>query len=270
MTKFYKCGEEFLAENRDILDAYLLETVFFECNANCIHEADENNFLVKIFDGDTYLIAVHNSQYPMVIFGDKSLCAEFARQAYEHKLTFDKVIGALDTCEMFLAEYGKLVKCTHQVNHSMDIMRCGKTLTSDVDGVEKPSDNDVNEIAELIVSFTVEALGDSADVDVVKQDVINRLTDFAVIRRNGLIVSVASVKRKTDKLACIADVYTLPQFRNQGLSCKIVTYLTLRITDDGKLAYLFVDKTNPISNHLYTKIGYAYAVPQYEIKLIKN
>lgn len=268
MINFYNCGSDFLAENKSILDEYPLETVFFEVNAELITEANANNFLVKIFDGSAFLIAVHNADYPMVIFGDKSLCTQFARQAFKRKLTFNKVLGALETCEAFLCEYERLVNCTHEINHAMDIMHCDNVLTSNVDGVEVPSAKDIGEIAELIVSFTAEALGDDADVDNVRQSIVRRLSDLAVIRQDGKIVSLASVKRKTDNLACIADVYTLPQYRNKGLSCKTVTYLTKQIVTSGKLAYLFVEKSNPVSNHLYQKIGYTYAVPQYEIKLI--
>lgn len=269
MIKFYCSGKEFLAENKEILKKYPLETVFFEVNAKAIEHTDPNDFLVRLEADGKFLLAVHQSHYPMVIFGDSSFCAELAREANERKLTFDKILGCIDTCEAFLAEYGKLVVCRHEINHAMDIMRCDRVLTDNVDGVEQPSDNDIDELARLIVDFTSEALCDVADVDKVKKDVAARLNSFAVIRRDGKIVSLASIKRETDKLACIADVYTLPEYRSVGLACKTVTYLTESITKSGKLAYLFVDKTNPVSNHLYAKIGYTYAVPQYEIKITR-
>lgn len=269
MIKFYCSGKEFLAENKEILEEYPLETVFFEVNAKAIEHANLNDFLVRLQVGGKYLIAVHNSHYPMVISGDSSLCAELAREVYGRKLTFDKILGCLDTCEAFLAEYGKFVVCTHEINHAMDIMRCDRVLTDNVDGVERPSDNDIDELARLIADFTAEALGDSADVEKVKKYVAERLKMFVVIRCCGKIVSLASLKRETDKLACIADVYTLPSYRLKGLSCKAVTYLTKEIIASGRLAYLFVDKNNPVSNHLYTKIGYTYAVPQFEIKITR-
>lgn len=270
MIKFYDSGSGFLAENKSILDAYPLETVFFEVNAKIIKQSNLNDFLVRLDDGDKFLIAVHNADYPMVIFGDLSLCAHFAREAFSRKLIFGRVLGALDTCRAFLDEYGRLAGSSYEINHSMDIMRCDRVLTADVDGVEIPSDKDVDEITELIVGFYAEALGDEADAERVKKDVADRLNSFAVVRLDGKIASLASTKRETDKLACIADVYTSPQYRNRGLSCKTVTYLTQRILCSGKLAYLFVDKKNPVSNHLYTKIGYTYAVPQYEIKIKGN
>lgn len=270
MYKIYKSGQEFLTENSDILAKYPLETVFFETNAKFIAETDNNDFLIKLQENDRFLLVVHKGDFPMVIFGDNGLCVEFAKIAEERKLTFTKVLGALDRCEAFLDEYEKLVKCTHEVNHAMDIMQCDKALTDNVDGVEFPTDSDVDELAHLTVDFAKEAMGDNIQFDKTKRDIRSRLSDFAVIRQNAKIVSMASIKRKTNYLACIADVYTVPQYRNCGLSCKIVTFLTKQIVDSNRLAYLFVDKNNSISNHLYQKIGYTYAVPQYEIKIMRN
>lgn len=267
MVKIYNSGQEFLTENSDILAKYPLETVFFVANAKLIAETNSNDFLIKLQYDGKILLVVHNAAYPMVIFGDKGLCAEFARIAAQRRLIFAKVLGALDTCEAFLTEYCKLVNCAYEINHAMDMMRCDKVLTDRVDGVEDATDNDAEYLAKLIVDFTFEALGDKLDVECEKERVRNRITYFAVIRQSGKIVSMASIKRKTDYLACIADVYTVPQYRNSGLSCKTVTYLTKQIIDSGRLAYLFVDKKNQISNHLYQKIGYTYAVPQYEIKV---
>lgn len=270
VTTTYKWGQEFLTDNEDILARYPLQTVFFEVNAKCITETSENNFLVKVQMDDKFLLIVHYADYPMVLFGDGVLCAEFAKYAVCNNLTFTKILGALDTCEAFLGEYEKLVHCTHEINHAMDIMRCDNVLTYNVDDVGAASDDDIAELTKLITDFAYEALGDKADAEKIEKDVTDRLHSFAVIRQDGKIVSLASTKRETSYLACIADVYTLPAYRNRGLSCRIVTYLTRRIVSSGRLAYLFVDKKNPVSNHLYTKIGYTYAVPQYEIKLTRK
>lgn len=270
MLKIYKTGQEFLDENSDILAKYPLETVFFELNARFLRVTNKNDFIIRLDQDGKYLIAVHVNDYPMDIFGDSSLCSEFARVAVKEKLTFTKVLGALDTCEAFLAEYDKLTGGTHAVNHAMDIMKCTDPNTCDVDGVEWATDNDLDELAQLVYSFNIEAMGESGNIKDCKLKIVGNIHNFVVIRQDNQIVSFASKSRETEYLAAISSVYTLPQYRNQGLSCKIVTCLTKNVTDSGRLAYLFVDKTNPISNHLYTKIGYVYATPQYEIKIVQG
>ena len=70
MIKFYCSGKEFLAENKEILEEYPLETVFFKVNAKAIEHTDPNDFLVRLEADGKFLLAVHQSHYPMVIFGD--------------------------------------------------------------------------------------------------------------------------------------------------------------------------------------------------------
>lgn len=270
MVKIYKSGQDFLSENSVILAKYPLETVFFEINAQFLTVTNSNDFVIRLDKDDKYLIAVHVGEFPMVIFGDNSLCADFARLAVKEKLTFPKVLGALDTCEAFLAEYDKLTGGTHKIIHAMDIMKCNEPRTSDVDGVDLATDKDLDELAQLVYSFNNEAMGESGNMEDCRQNVINNINNFAVIRKDNKIVSFASISRETAHLAAISSVYTLPQYRNMGLSCKIVTFLTKLITDSGKIPYLFVDKANPVSNHLYSKIGFTYATSQYEIKVMRN
>ncbi|MCM1194783.1 MAG: GNAT family N-acetyltransferase [Corallococcus sp.] len=267
MHKLYKSGQDFLADNNGILADFPLETVFFELNAKRIENTDKNDFLIKLQCGNGYLLAVHCSSKPLVLFGDVALCAEFARVAFEEKLTFNKVLGAKETCEIFLSEYRRFTGARFEINRAMDIMQCRQTETDDVCGVERATEKDLNEIAELAALFENEAFGES-DVKDYKQKLQGIIRDFAFIRRDGKIVSLAAKVRENQSLCAISWVYTLPRYRNNGLSRRVVTHLTKSVLNDGKLPYLFVDKNNPISNHLYTKIGYTYAAPQYEYKLI--
>ncbi len=270
MYKLYKSGKDFLSDNAKILAEYPLETVFFEGNAKAIEQANNNDFLIRVDGGGKWLSAVHLKTYPMVIFGNTDLCRELAEIATANNLTFDKVLGGKDVCEKFLSAYECLAGGTHAVNHAMDLMSCKKVLTGDVSGVERATENDVDELVELTLSFGKEALGDKANRENVTKNIRETLPCFVVIRQDGRIVAVAANKRQTDKLAAISNVYTLPDYRCRGLACKVVTYLTSETLEKGKLPYLFVDKTNPISNHLYQKIGYKYETPQFEIRYTKD
>lgn len=269
MYRFYKSGQDFLEDNRDILAQYPLETVFFEVNAKAIAQVNNNDFLVRVENNGKLLLAVHNKSFPMVIFGDIDLCCSFAEIAVANNLTFDKVLGSRELCENFLNEYENLAGGTHAINHAMDLMCCRKVLTGDVSGVEKPTERDLDELVDLTLNFGKEALGDVADRESIAKNIRDSLPCYVVIRQDGKIVSLAANKRQTDTLASISNVYTLPDYRCQGLSCKLVTFLTTEILNKGKLPYLFVDKTNPISNHLYAKIGYTYVTPQFEIRYTK-
>lgn len=270
MFKLYKSGKDFWADNERILAEHPLETVFFEGNAKAIEQANENDFLVRVDGYGKLLLAVHYKSYPMVIFGDIDLCREFAEIVAANNLTFDNVLGDKAVCEKFLDEYESLAGGSHAVNHAMDIMCCRKVLTSEVGGVERPTPDDVAELVELRMNFLIEAMGEKSDSELMAKTISDTLSDYAVIRQDGKIVAIAANKRQTNTLASISDVYTLPKYRCKGLSCKVVTFLTKEILNRGKLPYLFVEKTNPISNHLYQKIGYEYVTPQFELRYTKE
>ncbi len=63
----------------------------------------------------------------------------------------------------------------------------------------------------------------------------------------------------------VAAVYTPPEERGRGYATALVTALCRRVLAMGK-AYvcLFVDDRNPISNHVYEKIGFRRAGTQEE------
>ena len=124
------------------------------------------------------------------------------------------------------------------------------------------------EIAGLLVPFYREALGEHREYASLLKEVGGEAGKFALIRRDGKIVSIAWRVRESDETCAVSGVYTREEYRGQGLARQIVTRLTKQILADGKLAYLFVDKTNPVSNHLYRSIGYVYDVPQTETAYI--
>lgn len=266
MLKIYPNGEQFIAENADIFRQFPLETVFFEANAKYMSQTNNNNFLLKLANGNKYLLAVHNGDHPMVIFGNNELCSELARDVLQLQLSFNQILGDMPTCEAFLAEYEHLTGVTHRIKYAMEIMQCKRLLTKEnLDGVEIPTEKDVDELAQMMLNFHGDALGENVTFTDMQREAMECLHNFVVVRHNGQIVSCACMKRATDYLASISNVFTRVEYRGKGFACRAVTYLTKRILDSGKLPYLFVDTKNPISNHLYTKIGYTYAIPQYHI-----
>lgn len=73
----------------------------------------------------------------------------------------------------------------------------------------------------------------------------------------GIPVSMAAKVRTTNNTASISWVYTLKNHRGKGYGGKATAYLTKRLLNQefGE-CNLFTDASNPISNHVYTKIGY--------------
>lgn len=145
----------------------------------------------------------------------------------------------------------------------MRIMHCTKAKDCDVSDVRWADISNAPRIAKMIAEFEEEALGNARDSQKILNSVTACIERFALAEANGQAVSVACFAQSTETLCRVYDVYTLPSYRNRGLSKKVVTFLTQHILQKGCKAMLYVDNTNPISNRLYSSIEYRYLDSQY-------
>ena len=73
----------------------------------------------------------------------------------------------------------------------------------------------------------------------------------------GTAVSMAGFAGRTPNGIRVAWVYTPPENRGKGFAGACVAALSQKLLDDGrKFCFLYTDLANPISNHVYLKIGY--------------
>ena len=76
--------------------------------------------------------------------------------------------------------------------------------------------------------------------------------------KKGEIVSMAANTRNTLNGGTISLVYTPPSLRGMGYASSTVALLSDKILKEGKkFTNLFTDLTNPTSNSIYQKIGFA-------------
>jgi Predicted acetyltransferase len=74
---------------------------------------------------------------------------------------------------------------------------------------------------------------------------------------DGQIVSLAGKTRPVVSVISVGPVYTPPDFRGKGYASNLVAVLSQHLLDEGwKSCSLFTDLANPISNHIYLRIGY--------------
>ena len=264
MYKVYKTGQEFLEENLNILRNDPLGATFFEGNAQMISLCDESNYAARVENDGETLIAIRVNGLPLVIYGSERCVSEFAQVVAENKLQFVKVVGYYQLANAFLTAYEQISGGSHKVSLSMDVMYCDKVNPCDTSCVEQATASDVDEIAQLVMNFGLEALVEKCEWGTIFEKVSRTIDSYALIRVNGVIVSMGR-SYADGKLQRISNVYTKPEHRNKGYSRKVVTYLTERALKSGNLPCLHVDQNNPVSNHLYQTIGYVYGKSRYEM-----
>ena len=263
MYKVYKTGQEFLDENLNLIRSDPLGTTFIEGNAKMIPQCDGSSYAARVEIDSEILIAIRVDGYPLVIYGSERCAGELAKIVAENKLQFSKVIGYYDILNTFLIFYEQIVGGSHKVNLYMDVMYCEKVNPCDTSCVEQATENDAQEIAQLVMDFTSEALGENVTWGEIFEKTVQKIHSYALLRKDGKIVSIGYCYADGN-LRRISNVYTKPEYRNKGYSRKVVTYLTEQAIKSG-LPCLHVDQHNPVSNHLYSSIGYVYGKSRYEI-----
>ena len=90
---------------------------------------------------------------------------------------------------------------------------------------------------------------------------------YYVLEKDNKIVSQAVFSRNLLKGKCISGVYTPKEERGKGYAYNLVYTLSKKCLDEGaEYCVLYTDAENPISNHVYEKIGYVKRVECEELE----
>jgi predicted GNAT family acetyltransferase len=120
------------------------------------------------------------------------------------------------------------------------------------------ADGDVALLERWAVAFA-EAIDEPMSPADASQRVARLLSndDLVVWERDGEVVSMAAVVRRTPWSSSVAFVYSPPALRGRGYASAVVAELSQRELDAGQTwCSLFTDAANPTSNHIYAEIGY--------------
>ena len=94
---------------------------------------------------------------------------------------------------------------------------------------------------------------------------------YYVIEKDKKIVSQAVFSRNLTKGKCVSGVYTAKEERGKGYAYNLIYRMSKKALDEGaEYCVLYTDDENPISNHVYEKIGYHRMVDCEDIEFYKN
>lgn len=110
------------------------------------------------------------------------------------------------------------------------------------------------------VAFDREAFG-AADPRETPEDVARMIASgarvFSIWEAEGTPVCMAGYTGPTPHGMRIGPVYTPPEHRSRGYASACVAQVSQQLLDAGRrFCFLFTDRQNLISNHVYQKIGY--------------
>ena len=253
MVKVYSNGNEFINDNEEIFakDRYL--SCFFKLDAPLLTETNNINYAVKVSNGDKYLLAMKVEPYNLMFFGDCECVAEFMQFAKRENYEIKNLLTPLNIGDTFAALSNKILGKSYSKLIAMDLMEANEITEESATGIESLSESDSEELFACVENFYKDC---GLPETPIKEKVLSDLSSYRVIKKDNKIVSFAKFGKDLDFSARVSMVYTRPEYRGNGSARKVVNYVKNEILKTGKVATLHVDQANPISNHIYSSLGF--------------
>ncbi len=173
----------------------------------------------------------------------------------------------------FMEVYSKLSGKEFEVTHPMDILK----ITQLVDVVlpegifRRVTLNDIDIIDDWVDCFNLEAVNETSDKELIHKANLRRIETgnfYLYEYKKGEIVSMGQLSRFMRHGVAMNLIYTKPEQRGYGYGLAISYHLVKTAFEMGQdYVTLFVDKQNPVSNHVYRKIGFKTVTDNYDLRL---
>ena len=209
------------------------------------------------------LSAFMTSPWSIILYGkdpiDPIILTGFAEYLINNNISIPGVNSKSGISEIFADIYCRKKKCQKKVKMNMTFYTLktvneisyssGKLISAE------PKHKD------LVLDWTVK-FNDEANLGM-PEEAIKRHVDFIFKEGFGYfwfddsVRSMAFLERPSKTGIGIAYVYTPPDSRNKGYGTSCIGSLCQLALEKGyKYCCLFADKTNPISNRIYQKVGF--------------
>ena len=258
----YGHSEAFWSENQRVILDHIFEAELVYLNARNNIGADQGFFGTAATDGSNTLLAVRTVPYPLIVFGTGDALAPLAEETAAYLtargLTPAVLNGNRASTAAILRAFGKLGVRYRAGRHLLQ-RRC--EALADVPALELPliNANDVDYDFERDYRNFLEECHAAYDPAKLRQDIDTMLknNDLYVLTERGDVVTMGRLQRKVPGARAVGVIYTPPKYRGKGYSLCCTKQLTRRIFEDGyRSAYLYAEADNPVSNHVYEKLGY--------------
>lgn len=274
----YEKIEDFMKENFELI----LEKEWLNCLmvGNCLEgqkKGIEGWMLAKVTqNGKNELVMLYRKPWKLIMYSPTDNTSdELYKFAAEEVYKLDnKLLGVNAETELankFAKYYCEIAKQKYKIVHPMKILVLEKMQpilkTNDVN-FREATENDREILTQYINNFYKEALGEEKTYEEINQKFEAYLErGYYVLEKDGKIVSQAVIGRELIKGQCISGVYTPTEERGKGYAYNLVYTLSKKCLNEGaEYCVLYTDAENPISNHVYEKIGYVKRVECEELE----
>lgn len=276
----YNKLEDFMKENFELI----LEKEWLNCLmvGNCLEGEKigiDGWILAKVIQNSkTELIMLYRKPWKLILYSPTDNTSDelykfAAEEVYKQDNNLLGVNAEREIAHKFARYYCNAANKQYRLVTPLKILVLEKMLPMQkVNEVtfRKATENDREILTQYIKGFNKDALSEEmTDEDANKKFETYLERGYYILEKEGKIVSQAVFSRKLMKGKCISGVYTPKEERGKRYAYNLVYTLSKKCLDEGaKYCVLYTDADNPISNHVYEKIGYEKRVECEELEFI--
>ena len=282
--KTYPFVNDFLIENEHLLlrEEAINQLILFNAHIKkkepigegliCGTVNDERDEVVLIFfNALPYNLLI----YPVNKHIDVSGINRLVEYLIENKTNIKGINANKAICDIFINYYKELTGAEFSMHLAMDIMELRELNPIDLaPGYFRAT---TNEDLELVVNWSIKFMKEAMDEEFNREAACEKMKDRLKVGGmylfediNHKAVAMAAATRQLTNGVSISWVYTDEIKRGKGYGEAVVYNLSKLYLEKGnKFCCLFVDKTNPISNRVYKKMGYRIIEDNYDYRIVK-
>ena len=274
----YENIEDFMKENFELI----LEKEWLNCLmvGNCLEAQKigmDGWLLAKITQNEkTELIILYRKPWKLIMYSPTDNTSdELYRFADEETYKQDNYLlgvnAETEIANKFAKFYCEIAKQKYRIVKPMKILVLEeiRELKNTCEATFRTAtENDRKILTQYIKEFHKEALEEDKSDEYANDKFDEYLKrGYYVLEKDGKIVCQAVIGRDLLKGKGISGVYTQKEERGKGYAYNLVYQISKKCLDEGaEYGVLYTDAGNPISNHVYEKIGYVKRVECEELE----
>lgn len=279
--KKYENPNEFIEENEKfILEKEWLNNLMAGNYKEALNEDISQGWLLaRVTEGNqTELVILLRKPWRMLMYSptnnkSKELYRFVAEKLYEIDPELEGINTEKEISQIFANEFCKIAGKEPKVRFEMRILVLEKlneaNLRNDVI-FRKATMEDKEVLKDYRRKFSEEALNEIVSEEELEKKFERHFSmGYYLLEKDGKIVATASCNRHLTKGKSIGNVFTPKEERGNGYAYNLVYRISKEFLDSGlEYCVLFTDDSNPISNHVYEKIGYERRADTMEILFV--
>ncbi|MBN2879659.1 MAG: GNAT family N-acetyltransferase [Clostridia bacterium] len=257
----YDHADDFLKDNKKIIESNSLKADLMYGNAHSSLGKEDRFFGASVKDNGESLLSIQILPYARVHFSDcknpEPFTDALVESYIEQNNVPDDISGDKKTMESLVNAFKK-----HGIEYALhfDMLKrkCETLAGVPVLDLKLMNAETIDfDFTDFYINFADDcSLDCDPDTAREKAAALKLSGNLFALVDNGSVVTMAATSRKTHNARAVNFVYTPPEHRGKGYSLCCVKQLTEAILKDNDCAFLYADINNPISNHVYEKLGY--------------